>query len=489
MEKIQVTNYLNVENVGRYRLLMRHFYKRHRQMQGILYRPEIFKMMKHEYSQEYTALDLDNDLEVLVTWGNLLKQQEMIRPKSIEEYRNKNFRYQISEDGVLVEEMVYQITHREHAIRGALNEESFRLLLELLQELVQTDGCFIDLWLRIREEFKKIGEDTSNYIGYITSPEVDSRMKTEEFLIYKDQFVNYLREFISSIQHQYYSFVKVIKQLDTLNRSQLIDEAYLKEQEVPTMKGLSREEIAEQIEGELNALYQWFIDTPERPSEYDNLIKQTDQMISKITGLIYYFSQEIHQYQSRKKDYQHLAKWFAEESDLNQVKRMYAAIFGLAHTRHYYVPTPSEASSTRDNSWEVAPATISLSERGLGSRIERKVVSVKIDQTVQKAQLASYRKKFLQHQKQIQGYFKDDILEFKQINILDTISRKVFLKWISQAVSMQRTMNQVAANEYQQKISTEFDFSVTVSIYFNERIQVQCQDGQLEMPNVRMVKM
>lgn len=488
LEKIQVTNYLNVDNVGRYRRIMRFFYKRHRQMQGTLYRPQIFKMMQEEYAKDYSELDLDNDLENLVSWGNLQKQQEMLRPKSIEEYRNKNFRYQISEDGVLVEELVYQITHREHSVRGALNEQSFRRLLELLEALIDCQGPYIDIWGQIRGEFKKIGEDTSNYIGYITSPEVDSRMKTEEFLIYKDKFVNYLREFISSVQNLYFSFVKVIKKLDLIDRDRLIEEAYQKEQEVPTMNSISKADIAEQIEGEMTALYYWFIDSQERPSEYDNLIKQTDQMISKITGLIYYFSQEVHQYQSRKKDYQHIAKWFATASDLDQAKKMYAGIFGIEHTRHYFVTDASEASSTRENSWTLAPAVLPLRHRGKGSRTERRVSSVKLNRKTQVEQIAQYQQEIQQQQQKVASYFVQGTLDFRDIKVLDTYSRKVFLKWISQAIAIKQTTDQQEKHHYQQKITTEFDYSVTVFVSQKERIQIICEDGVLEMPAVRMVK-
>lgn len=81
MEKVLTASYLVVGNLERYRQIMRFFYKRHRQMQGILYRPEILQMMQEEFSSNYGQLELDQDLEQLVIWGNLQKQQEMLRPK------------------------------------------------------------------------------------------------------------------------------------------------------------------------------------------------------------------------------------------------------------------------------------------------------------------------------------------------------------------------------------------------------------------------
>lgn len=37
MEKNESTSYLTVDNVSRYRKIMRYFYKKHRQMQGTMY--------------------------------------------------------------------------------------------------------------------------------------------------------------------------------------------------------------------------------------------------------------------------------------------------------------------------------------------------------------------------------------------------------------------------------------------------------------------
>ncbi len=486
MEKIWPANYLVVENVERYRQLMRFFYKRHRQMQGATYRPEILQMMRQEYSSDYTEIEADQDLENLVKWGNLQKQQEMIRARTIEEYRNRNFRYQITEEGVLVEEMVYQLVHTKHVARGALSEKGFRNLLGLLESLIAGREDSVVLWLQIREEFRKVGEDTANYIGYITSPEVDSRMKTAQFLVYKDRFVNYLREFISSVQSLTYKFQTAIKGLLAVDQEELIDGLYQKELEIPTFDGITREEVTEQVLGEFEALKNWFTGTSDRPSEYDNLMMQTDQMITKITGLIYYYGQEIHQYQSRKKDYLHLAKWFAEAESLVEAQKMYAGIFGLDHTRHYFVSEGSDATSTRENSWELTPGILHLSKRGRGARKEYRAQSFKVDRQIQKEKLADYQAEVAAHRQQIDQYFVEGILDFSQVRELDRASRQVFLKWISKAVATQAPKKHLKHQLIEQRIVTELDFEVVVTIYPGERITVACEDGDLEMPRVVM---
>lgn len=479
-------NYLTVENFERYRRIMRCFYQRHRQMQGSLYRPEVVDMMQQEYSESYGELEVDQDLENLVMWGNLEKQQEMIQPRSIEEYRNKNFRYQITESGVIIEEMVYQLTHIKQVSRGALDEGGFRRLLKLLTDLVNEVGDPVNLWSEVRSEFGKIREETANYIRYITSPEVDSRMKTEAFLVYKDNFVNYLREFIVSVQNLYFQFQTVIKKLSTIDEQVLVAGLYLKEQEVPMFDGITELEVANQVNGEMNALHDWFIGNGQRLSEYDNLMEQTNQMIAKITNLIYYFGQEIRQHQSRKKDYLHLAKWFAQVDDLPEAQKMYAGIFGLEHSRHFYVTEGTEATNNRENSWELVPGIIFLNRRGRGARQERKATSFKMNVTAQAEELEKYRQKILAQSERIDSYFDSGRLDFSTLDRLDAASRQMFLKWISGAIATQVPNRRNEEKKLQQTIMTELDFEVKVQIDLSQQIIVECVDGQLTMPYVMM---
>ena len=486
MDKILQANYLTVGNVERYRTIMRYFYKRHRQMQGASYRPELIQMMQENFSLEYGEIEMDQDLESLVIWGNLQKQQEFFQIRSIEEYRNKNFRYQITEEGVLVEEMVYQLLNQKHAARGALDEEVFRELLELLQVFIDSNGVNCTVWPSIREAFRKVGADTANYIGYITSPEVDSRMKTEAFLVYKDRFVNYLRNFISHVQSLSYNFQSLVTALEKIDKTPLVEWLYQKELEIPTFDGMNQAEVAEQVAGEFLALKNWFAGSSERPSEYDNLMYQTDQMIAKITGLIYYYGQEVHQYQSRKKDYLQLAKWFGQTNQLEQAKKMYAGIFGLDRTRHFFVREASQATNNRSESWALEPATLLLDPRGQRRRAKSEEKRIIIDHERQLTKMQEYQMKLAEEQQKIGQYFENDRLDFSQIKQLDRTSRQVFLKWISKAMALQLPSQVNEQTVIEHRIMTELDFEVMIHIDMAIRIQVSCEDGLLELPQVTM---
>ena len=266
----------------------------------------------------------------------------------------------------------------------------------------------------------------------------------------------------------------------------MVEWLYQKELEIPTFDGMNQAEVAEQVAGEFLALKNWFAGSSERPSEYDNLMYQTDQMIAKITGLIYYYGQEVHQYQSRKKDYLQLAKWFGQTNQLEQAKKMYAGIFGLDHTRHFFVSEASQATNNRSESWALEPATLLLGPRGQRRRAKSEEKRIIIDHERQLTKMQEYQMKLAEEQQKIGQYFENDRLDFSQIKQLDRTSRQVFLKWISKAMALQLPSQVKEQTVIEHRIMTELDFEVMIHIDMAIRIQVSCEDGLLELPQVTM---
>ena len=73
-------------------------------------------------------------------------------------------------------------------------------------------------WDDVFNYFRSIVQNTSDYIAYINSEQVEERMKTEAFLAYKDQFTAYLRDFIISLQQ---TALKIQALLESVTVSQL----------------------------------------------------------------------------------------------------------------------------------------------------------------------------------------------------------------------------------------------------------------------------
>lgn len=57
----------------------------------------------------YTVEQCQQDLETLTNWGNLATIQDTRRISSMEEFKNKKFRYQLTETTVEIERMVIRL--------------------------------------------------------------------------------------------------------------------------------------------------------------------------------------------------------------------------------------------------------------------------------------------------------------------------------------------------------------------------------------------
>ena len=102
--------YLNVENTDRYRPIIRLFYLKYEKLKYWMYQEDVFEELKEDpYFQEYTMEQCQQDLAALASWGNLLTIQDTRKVTTIEEFKNKKFRYQLSETAVEVERMVIRI--------------------------------------------------------------------------------------------------------------------------------------------------------------------------------------------------------------------------------------------------------------------------------------------------------------------------------------------------------------------------------------------
>ena len=104
--------YLNVENTERYRPIIRLFYLKYEKLKYWLYQEEVFEELKEDPSfAEYTMIQCQQDLAALASWGNLVTIQDTRKVSSIEEFKNKKFRYQLSETAVEVERMVIPVSY------------------------------------------------------------------------------------------------------------------------------------------------------------------------------------------------------------------------------------------------------------------------------------------------------------------------------------------------------------------------------------------
>ena len=102
--------YLNADNADRYRSIMRIFYENYEKLKYWMYQEEVYAQMTADpYFADYRMEQCQQDLAMLTEWKNLNTIQDTRRVSSIEEFKNKKFRYQMSEYSVEIERLVIRL--------------------------------------------------------------------------------------------------------------------------------------------------------------------------------------------------------------------------------------------------------------------------------------------------------------------------------------------------------------------------------------------
>lgn len=478
--KINEASYLSVDNFQRYRAIMHFFYQQHRQMNDLLYRNDILDHMHtNTFEVAYTEKELEQDLGSLVKWGNIIPRQEMSEPKSIEEYKNKHFRYQISEVSIAIEEMLDKIENRSDGRHGSLDKNTFERFLAcllLLQEDLETSEL-LNAWDDIRTHFTNIKNNTSDYIGYLHSEKAENLMQTEAFLVFKDQFIFYLRDFIVTMQNTAYGIQDVLRHIPSQRLEEVYQLVLTKEKNIPRAEVLTfnEENFRTEFYGGWKSMQAWFLNEPNKTSEYDSLMRQTNYAISKMTRMIQRFSDRKQQYQSRKRDYMQLANWFYQCEDIEEAHQLSSVMFGAAHTKHYYAE-PFETSNKYADIWEVPPTIHTTEPRIQEYRMKTKAQSFQRKSKEKQEVIEQVLAERLALERQITNYIIDQKIDLATCGVVSIEVRKVFLRWIS--LSYQRENS---------AITTEFGFQITTIIDKNRRITLESEDGTLQMPHVRFV--
>ena len=89
---------------------MRIFFESYEKLKYWLYQEEVLEeMSKDPFFRDYTPEQCQQDLTMLAEWKNLNTIQDTKKVSSIEEFKNRKYRYQMSEYSVEIERLVLRL--------------------------------------------------------------------------------------------------------------------------------------------------------------------------------------------------------------------------------------------------------------------------------------------------------------------------------------------------------------------------------------------
>ncbi|MUV39024.1 hypothetical protein JNUCC1_02896 [Lentibacillus sp. JNUCC-1] len=481
--RVKEASYLTADKVWSYRTILRYFYLQHERMREFLLPEEIYAHLKEQPGFDlYTEEDLHQDLAQLVNWNNLNARQETGRSRSIEEFKKKRFRYQSTPYTIEFERMLEHMEKGGEAFGGSLEKKEFERLYSALatietmlerSEFPPADECY-QLWNDVFTYFRSIGKNTSDYMAHLNSEEAEERMQTEAFLVFKNQFTTYLRDFIVGLQQTASKIQDLLATIDTADLNPLIQQVMIHQKQVPRFEDVGLDEealIHEQIE-KWHGMCTWFLGNVHGESELEMLQERTNEQIRRITRVVQRLGERHHYFRSRKKDYLHLARWFEAVPDVHSAHELSSVVFGVFHTRHLlsdHIPTDDIYTDV----WDEAPIDHETKPHVRTYREKTRPGAI-VDKTKEKEDvLAAHLKQKKLEQETLEAYMSGDEIKLKDLPQIEAHVRKMLLAWIGKAMT---------AKDHTFK--TEHGREVQVVVDETEQIKLKAEDGDMLMPAV-----
>lgn len=479
MDAIHETSYLSAPNASIYRKIMRHFYREYEKMHFQLYKEDIYQLLKADSEfKEYTMNQLETDLDALVKWKNLTPIQDPGKVYTIADYKNKQYRYTMSEYAVEIERLTVRLENI-FMESGNLSTNFFVRLEKSLEEAEFIKNANLkeinEWWNLLQEDFKRLNQNYQDYLRDFYSGKTERLMKSVEFVLHKDKFIKYLTDFVQELQHRSKRIERIlVEQMPTVENV-ILGKVIESELDIPhaflELHGNLEPNIRENVMGKWNSLKRWFLDEQGRESESRKVLKITNDVIRSIIQNAALIVQLQNWGISRKDDYQKFLEMFLNCENMEEAHCLSAHVFGIQRIEHLKTNAPRDEDGINHSVYEEVPIEFYVKPhtRTYREKKDRRGFS---DKSLEKLiQREAYLKSVKAQKEMVMRYVKDRKIVFGEIDeVLSETTRNIFLQWITMA-----NMNSQKCGQ------TEFGQEYRL-IRKEGNCVLKCEDGDLTMP-------
>lgn len=480
LEQINETSYLSVQNAPIYRKIMRCFYREYEKMHFQLYKEDVYRLLKGDEEFEmYSMEQLVQDLEALVKWKNLTPLQDPGKVYTIADYKNKQYRYTMSEYAVEIERLTVRLENL-FLESGNLSTNFFIRLERSLDEIAGMEHAELrevnEWWQMLQEDFKRLNQNYQDYLRDFYSGKTEKLMKSVEFMVHKDKFIQYLKEFVQELQRHSKRMEHLLETNTDLMENRILERVVQSELDIPhallEIHGNAEPSIRENVLGKWYSLKKWFVDQQGQECEAKKVLKITNDIIRNIIQNAALIVQVQNWGISRKDDYKKFLELFLKCEDLEEAHKLSAHVFGVQQMEHYKINAPREEDNINNSIYQEDPALFLLKPHTRGYR-ERKDRTGFADKSLEKmAQRENYLRQAQKQKELTLRYVKDHKIRFSDIKeVVSEDTRTVFLQWIAQANMSSQKMGRT---EYGQEYRL---------IKADGNCVLKCEDGNLKMPD------
>lgn len=336
-KQISETKYLATENTYRYRPIMRYFYHKYEQGANWQYKEEIYNELSLKIDN-YTLEDIERDLAFLVENGSLTTIQDVKNIETLDDFKNKKFRYQMTDYAIAIERMSIELEEMEVKV-ASLSPKRFEVLKSYIYKLQEIDTFsseeFSDLWSRITNEFKDLNQNYQDFLKKFQEAKTEELLESEIFLEYKSKMISYLQDFIQGYLNNGNKIKEKILTLDSNIEDKIVKKLEDYQKETPKIyPEFNYEKFNELNRGRWHSIYLWFVGQ-DGISEGDRLLDVTNSIITQISKCVSSLIELHGNMILRKEEYKHICKLFDSKIDIREAHSLSSVIFGIPKVSHY----------------------------------------------------------------------------------------------------------------------------------------------------------
>ncbi|UZQ52343.1 TIGR02677 family protein [Clostridium kluyveri] len=479
MKQIDEMRYLTAENAWRYRSILRFFYLQYEKMKYWMYKEEVFEeLKKHDKFKDYTMEACRQDLDVLISWKNLAAIQDTAKVTTVEEFKNKQFRYELSEYSVEIERLTIKLENLfvESASLEPSLLERIKEHIEKLTEMVSKNEKEVgNWWGSLNSDFKRLNQNYQDYIRDLYGIKADELMKTREFIIFKDKFIDYLRDFIKSLQYNSSHIEYLLGNLDKDQVNEVLQKVLIYEKSIPRIDmKVTDDMLKDNIYGRWGSLYNWFIAPAGRESEAEKLLNITNEIIRKITRFASQIAESRNNASNRREEYRKLCSMFLKCQNMEETHKLSAVSFGIFSMRHIKAHTNRITESINSGIFEEEPYIKKINPRIRSYREKLERNAIVDNEQKKKTMLQRIMKKREEEKNIMEGYVKDGCIEFSALPKIPSSVRITLLRWLSKGIN---------SSDGRGKTEDGIKYIVEIPEDEKEKCTLNCDDGSLIMPS------
>lgn len=417
-------------------------------------------------------------MDALVKWKNLTPIQDPGKVYTIADYKNKQYRYTMSEYAVEIERLTVRLENL-FMESANLSTNFFVRLEKSLEEAEMMQAASLkevnEWWNLLQEDFKRLNQNYQDYLRDFYSGKTEHLMKSVEFVLHKDKFIKYLTDFVQELQHHSKRIEQILVRQMPIIEGVVLDKVIQSERDIPhaflELHGNLEPNIRENVMGKWDSLKRWFIDSQGRDCESRKVLKITNDIIRSIIQNAALIVQLQNWGISRKDDYQKFLGMFLKCESMEDAHCLSAHVFGVQKIQHYKTNCLREEDGINNSAYEEEPIEFYVKPHSQTYR-EKKDRRGFCDKSLEKMmQREAYLQSVKKQKEIVMHYVKNNKIVFSEIEEpVSEMTKNMFLQWIAMA-----NMNSQKSGQ------TEFGQEYRL-IQEDGTCVLKCEDGDLTMP-------